>query len=51
MLDSEKIDLIGEMITVFWETGNVSEDSALSLLNVIETVVNFKRKDEKNADN
>ena len=45
MLDSEKIELIREMIKDFWETGNVSEDSAVSLLNAIDVVVDFKRKD------
>ena len=45
MFDSEKIDLIGEMISDFWESSNVSEDSAVSLLNAITVVVNFKRKE------
>ena len=47
MLDSEKIDLIKEMIVDYWETGNVSEDSAVSLINAITVVANFKRKDKK----
>lgn len=45
MLDSEKVDLIREMIVDFWESSNVNEDSAISLLNAITVVVNFKRKD------
>lgn len=50
MLDSEKIDLIEQMITDFWDAGNVSEDSAICLLNAISSVVNFKRKDKIYAD-
>ena len=45
MFDSEKIDLIREMIKEFWDNGNVSEDSAICMLNAIATVIDFKRKD------
>lgn len=45
MLDSEKIDLINQMLCDFWENGNISEDSAICLLNAIASVINFKRED------
>lgn len=45
MLDSEKIDLIDQMLTDFWNNGSVGEDSAIVMLNAIATVINFKRKD------
>ena len=45
MLDSEKIDLIREMIKEFWANGSVSEDSAICMLNAIDVVIEFKRKD------
>lgn len=45
MLDSEKIDLIAQMLVDFWDNGNISEDSAICLLNAISSVINFKRKD------
>ena len=45
MLDSEKVDLIMNMIADFWEGSNVNEDSAVTLINAITVVVNFKRKE------
>ena len=45
MTDSEKIVLIKEMITDFWESSNVNEDSAITLLNAITVVANHERKD------
>lgn len=51
MLDSEKVDLIAEMISDFWNSSNVNEDSAVSLLNAITVVVHFKRKEKTNAEN
>lgn len=50
MLDSEKVELIDKLLRDFWECANVSEDSAIAMLNAIATVVNFKRKDKENAD-
>ncbi len=47
MLDSEKIDLIDQMLIDFWDNGNVSEDSAIAILNAIASVVNFKRNDKE----
>ena len=43
MLDSEKIDLINNMLNEFWSNGTVSEDGCIVLLNAIATVVEFKR--------
>lgn len=43
MLDSEKIELIKEMIADFWECGNVTEDGVVSLLSAITVVINFKK--------
>ena len=43
MLDSEKIDLIDKMLTDFWNASNVTEDSAVCLLNAIASVINFKK--------
>ena len=45
MFDSEKIDLIREMIKEFLDNCNVSEDSVICMLNAIATVIDFKRKD------
>lgn len=42
MLDSEKINLIRELLTNYWDSVNVSEDSALALINAITTVVDFE---------
>lgn len=46
MLDSEKIELIREMLTNYWDGVNISEDSALALINAITTVVDFKKVGE-----
>ncbi len=45
MLDSEKVDLIRDMIADFWEGSNICEDSAVTLINAITVVVDFKRKE------
>lgn len=45
MLDSEKIELIGAMIADWWEGSNICEDSAVTLINAITVVVDFKRKE------
>lgn len=42
MLYSEKIELIRELLTNYWDSVNVSEDSALALINAITTVVDFE---------
>ena len=47
MLDSEKIELINAMLVDFWECSNVTEDSAVCLLNTIATVINFGKENEK----
>jgi hypothetical protein len=46
MLDSEKIELIRNLLSNYWESVNVSEDSALALINAITTVTDFCGKDE-----
>ena len=51
MSDSEKIDLIRTMIADFWECSNISEDGAICILNAVTCVVNFKGKENKNAEN
>lgn len=51
LLDSEKIMLIREMLANYWDSVNVSEDSALALINAITTVVDFEGKENNNADN
>jgi hypothetical protein len=43
MLDSEKIELIKQMLNEFWNNGTVSEDGYFVLLNAIQSVVDFKR--------
>lgn len=44
MLDSEKIDLIREMLADFWGSrGNPDQDAGCMLI-AISTVVDFKRK-------
>jgi hypothetical protein len=43
MLDSEKIELIKQMLDEFWSNGTVSEDGCIVLLNAIQTVADFKR--------
>lgn len=43
MLDSEKIELINQMLTDFWDCGYDTGENALCLLNAIASVVNFKR--------
>ena len=45
MNDSVKISLINQMLIDFWANGNVSEDSAIVMLNAIATVLDFTRKD------
>lgn len=47
MLDSEKIELIRELLTNYWDSVNVSEDSALALINAITTVTDFEGKDKE----
>ena len=47
MLDSEKVELISNILQEFWTAGIASEDSAVATLNAIATVVDFKRKDNK----
>lgn len=42
MLYSEKINLIRELLVNYWDSVNVSEDSALALINAITTVVDFE---------
>ena len=49
MFDSEKIALINNMLEDFWMCSNVTEDSAVCLLNAIATVINFG-KEKKNED-
>ena len=44
MLDSEKIELIEQMLKDFWECGYDTGDNALVMLNAIATVVDFKKK-------
>ena len=46
MLDSEKIDLIDQMLTDFWSNGYDNSDGIVVMLNAIASVVNFKRKDK-----
>jgi hypothetical protein len=43
MLDSEKIELISEILKEFWMYEVITEDSAVATLNAIATVVDFKR--------
>ena len=45
MLDSEKIDLIREMLQDFWGASESPEQNALCMLTAISTVVDFKRKE------
>ena len=47
MLDSEKVDLIAEMVANFWEwhKEDYQEKGAFALLTAIATVAEFKRKD------
>ena len=47
MLDSEKIDLIEQMLVDFWDNSTASENGCIAILNAIATVVDFKRKDNK----
>ncbi len=44
MFDSEKIGLIDLMLTDFWQCSNVTEDSAVCLLNAIASVINFGKE-------
>ena len=46
MLDSEKIELIQQMLTDFWANGYDKEDGLVVILNAIGTVVDFKRKEK-----
>jgi hypothetical protein len=43
MLDSEKIELINQMLKDFWDFGYDTRENALCMLNAIATVVDFKR--------
>ena len=45
MLDSEKIDLIEQMLIDFWNNGYDGSDGIVVMLNAIGSVVNYKRKD------
>lgn len=45
MTDSDKIELISKMIAEFWENSNVTEDSAICLLNSVACVIEFKGKE------
>ena len=47
MLDSEKIELIGQMLQDYWCCERITEDSAVSMLNAIAVVVDFKRKENE----
>lgn len=47
MSDSEKIELIRNMLSNYWESVNVSEDSTLALINAITTVTDFYGKDKE----
>ena len=49
MLDSEKIELIGNMLEDYWMCERITEDSAVAMLNAIATVVDFKRKEKNNV--
>ena len=46
MLDSEKIELISELLKEFWICERITEDSAVTMLNAIASVVDFKRKEK-----
>lgn len=48
MLDSEKIELISQMLKDFWECGYETGDNAIAMLNAIATVVDFKRNGKEN---
>ena len=50
MLDSEKIELIAKMLDDFYGCGYDTGEHVLVMLNAIGSVVDFKRKDQKNAD-
>lgn len=43
MLDSEKVELIGDIPKEFWMYEVITEDSAVATLNAIAAVVDFKR--------
>lgn len=47
MLDSEKIELIDQMLIDFWNNGYDNSDGIVVMLNAIATVVNFKRKENE----
>jgi hypothetical protein len=47
MFDSEKIELIEEMLKDFWICERITEDSAVAMLNAIATVVDFEKKGKK----
>jgi hypothetical protein len=49
MTDSEKIELIREMLEDFWGCSANPDHEAACLLVAISTVVDFKRKDKENA--
>lgn len=50
--DAEKIKLIDMMTADFWDflTEEQQDEYAMALVVAIQSVVNFKRKDKKNAD-
>ena len=43
MLDSEKVELIGDILKEFWMYEVINEDSAVATLNAIATIVDFKK--------
>lgn len=45
MTDSEKIELIREMLQDFWGASSNPDKDAVCMLNAISTVVDFKRKE------
>jgi hypothetical protein len=52
MTDSEKIELIDMMTADFWDflTEEQQEKNAVAFVVSIQSVVNFKGKDKKNAE-
>ena len=50
MTDHEKLGLVSKMISDFWACSNVSEDSAICLLNCVTCVIEFEGEEAKNAE-
>lgn len=44
MFDSEKVELIRKLLENYWETASVSEDSAVTMLSVIDVIVGDKKE-------